>query len=251
MIASLPMYDRRETAAANDALWALARDGLARAGVAAPEALTRDGDLWGQWTAPDLVLSQTCGLPLATKLRDKVRYVGSPEYDIDCPPGHYFSKVVARKGAQTDFNGACLAFNDPFSQSGWGAAQTFAAAHEVTFGRLLETGAHRLSAQAVADGRADLAVIDALTWKMIQRWDPCADVLQVIGQTPPTPATPYITGPNGDAEAIHAAMADAIAQLSGSDRETLGLKGIVHVPIDAYLAVTRPEPPALDITNPV
>lgn len=40
MIASLGMYDRPETMAANDRLWALVRDGLRARGIAAPEALT-------------------------------------------------------------------------------------------------------------------------------------------------------------------------------------------------------------------
>ena len=64
MIASLGMYDRTETAAANDRLWAGIRDGLRARGIAAPEALTRgDGAYWPAWQAPDLVLSQTCGFP--------------------------------------------------------------------------------------------------------------------------------------------------------------------------------------------
>ena len=52
MIASLPMYDRPETAAANDRLWQGVRERLGQG----PEHLTRGGDLWAQWQSPDLIL---------------------------------------------------------------------------------------------------------------------------------------------------------------------------------------------------
>lgn len=247
MIASLPMYDRPETAAANDALWSLIRNELRGAGVEAPVALTRDEDLWAQWTAPDLVLSQTCGMPLAVKLKDRVTYVGSPVYDIDCPPGYYFSALVARKddprSGFNDFSGACLAYNDSMSQSGWGAPHTYAQVHGVSFGSSLETGSHRASARAVADGRADIAALDAVTWKMIQRWDPYADTLRLIGETPPTPSTPYIAALGADRDVSRQAMHEAIAQLSGSEKSALCLKGIVDIPIHAYDALKRPPKP--------
>ena len=59
MIASLPMYDRPETAAANDRLWQGVRTRLGEG----PEHLVRAGDPWEHWQSPDLLLSQTCGLP--------------------------------------------------------------------------------------------------------------------------------------------------------------------------------------------
>ena len=58
MIASLPMYDRPETRAANDNLWALVRKNYAGD---LPESLTRTGDIWDHWHSPDLAVSQTCG----------------------------------------------------------------------------------------------------------------------------------------------------------------------------------------------
>ena len=63
MIASLPMYDWDEVRAPTDRLWGLVRDNLRASGVAAPDALQRGGDMWGDWLHPDLILSQTCGFP--------------------------------------------------------------------------------------------------------------------------------------------------------------------------------------------
>ena len=58
MIASLPMYDRPETAAAHDAFWALIRDHAAQEGLDLPP-LTRGDDLWAQWEDPRMILSLT------------------------------------------------------------------------------------------------------------------------------------------------------------------------------------------------
>ena len=64
MIASLGMYDRAETSAANDRFWALIRDNLRDAGESAPDALTRGADAyWTAWQSPELSFSQTCGVP--------------------------------------------------------------------------------------------------------------------------------------------------------------------------------------------
>ena len=45
----------------------------------------------------------------------------------------------------------------------------------------------------MADGRADYAAIDALSWVIIQRYDRFAADLVVVGHTPASPALPYIT----------------------------------------------------------
>jgi hypothetical protein len=77
--AALPMYDWPELTAATDRLWAALRDGLRAAGVAAPDALTRDDDPMAGWTDPRLVLGQTCGLPFAGTLAGRVALVGAPD----------------------------------------------------------------------------------------------------------------------------------------------------------------------------
>ena len=84
MIAALGMYDRPETAAANDALWALIRDGLRARGMDAPEVLTRGaGAYWPAWESPDMLLSQTCGLPFRARLHEKVTLIGTPDYGVE------------------------------------------------------------------------------------------------------------------------------------------------------------------------
>lgn len=250
MIASLGMYDRAECQAANDRLWALIRDRLRARGIAAPDRLTRgEAAYWPAWQAPELVLSQTCGFPYRARLHGRVTLIGTPDYGVEgCPPGHYRSLFVARRGdpraALADFDGAAFAYNEPMSQSGWAGPQTHAAALDVRLRPALATGGHRFSALAVAEGRAEIAALDAVTWRLIERFEPdLAGALTVVGQTAPSPGLPLIAAAGADRAATFAAVAGAIAALDGQDRATLGLVGLVAIPPEAYLAVPTPAAP--------
>ncbi|MES2969265.1 MAG: PhnD/SsuA/transferrin family substrate-binding protein [Pseudomonadota bacterium] len=248
MIAALPMYDRPETAGANDRLWALVRDRLRADGVAAPTALRRgDLTLLDQWLDPSLVLSQTCGFPYRAKLHGYVTLVGTPDYGVaGCAPGYYRSVFVARADDPRDdlaaFDGAGLAYNDAMSQSGWAAPQTHAAKLGITLPALLETGGHRLSLHAVAEGRADIAALDAVTWSMLAEWEDMAARVKVVGMTDPTPGLPFITALERDGQALFTAISAAIDDLGAADRALLRIKGIISIPVADYLSV--PTPPA-------
>ncbi|WP_245780999.1 phosphate/phosphite/phosphonate ABC transporter substrate-binding protein [Litoreibacter janthinus] len=239
------MYDRPETAAANDRFWQAIRKSLP---FDTPERLTRDlPDLIGHWTAPDLVLSQTCGYPYRALLSDKVRLVATPVLALDCPAGHYYSVIIAhrdRNGATLEqFNEAPAAYNDPLSQSGWAALHSHMIQTGLTLGPMIETGAHRASARAVAEGRAAIAAIDALTWQMICKWDDVAAELCVIEETAPTPTLPYICAPHYDAALISTALETAVDAMSQADRACLGLRGTTQINPSAYLQVETPPPP--------
>lgn len=244
-LASLPMYDRPETAAANDRYWQAIRNRLGEG----PDTLTRTGDLWDHWLAPDLLLSQTCGYPFRARLHGQVTLVGTPDYGLPgCPPGHYCTVFVARtddpRATPADFAEAPFAYNEPLSQSGWAAPQNHAASQGFTFSNTIQTGGHALSARAVAEGKADIAALDALTWALIQRHDPFATTLREIARTEPTPVLPYITALTRDPEPLFDAISAAIADLSPDDRATLSLRGLVRIPAEAYLAIPNPPPPA-------
>ncbi len=244
MIALLGMYDRPETAAANDRFWAAIRARLGHG----PETLTRDCDFWEAWQSPDLLLAQTCGLPFRARLHDRVLLVATPDHALPgCPPGHYNSVFVAhRDNAQTTLKMLCtgtLAYNEALSQSGWAAPHAHLAALGLAPSGFLQTGAHRASAEAVATGKARFAALDALTWEMIRRYDGFAADLVEVTRTAPTPALPYITAPSGDAGDLAEALDGAIRDMSQEDRATLGLHGLCRLPASAYLGL--PLPPAL------
>lgn len=250
MIASLGMYDRPELQPANDRYWALIRDNLRARGVEAPQALTRGPRAYmPAWQSPDLLLSQTCGLPYATLLHGQVTLVGTPDYGLPgCPPGYYNSAFVVRaddpRTTLAEFDGTPIAYSEAISQSGWGAPQNHAARHGLRFPAGLATGAHVSSAAAVADGHADLAALDCLSWAMIQECDPpLAARLREITRTEPTPATPLVTARPALTETLFVAVAEAIAALGATDRATLHLRGLVRIPDRAYLAVPLPPRP--------
>ncbi len=249
MIASLGMYDRAETSGANDRLWALIRDALRDAGEPAPETLTRgEGAYWQAWQSPDLCFSQTCGFPYRANLHTAVTLIGTPDYGVEgCPAGHYVSVYVARAEDPrrlAEFDGAALAYNEAMSQSGWAAPQNHAAQLGLRLRPHLQSGSHALSAQAVAEGRADIAAIDAVTWELLLRHDPVTAKLRKVTQTAPaTPGLPYITARGRDADLYFAATKAAISALSVQDRAILLLKGLVRIDSDAYRAVPMPPSP--------
>ncbi len=249
MIASLAMYDFGATMAANDRLWLLIRAGLQARGIAAPEALTRgEAAYWPAWEAPDLVLSQTCGYPFRAVLHGKVTYIGTPDYGVEgCPAGHYRSSLLVRaddpRQSLADFDGAPFAYNEALSQSGWAAPQTHAARLGIRLPPAGMTGGHRRSALAVAEGGADIAALDAVTHALMQDSEAeLAARLRVIATTDPTPGLPLIAARGTDAAASFDAVAEAIAALPAADRATLHLRGLVRLPLAAYMAV--PNPPA-------
>lgn len=249
MIASLGMYDRAETAQANDNLWALIRDRLRAKGHQAPDTLTRGyGAYWTAWEAPDLVFSQTCGFPYRARLHGTVTLIGTPDYGVaGCPPGHYCSVFVARtdddRDHLCDFSRTAFAFNEGLSQSGWAAPQNHAALHGITLPPAVRTGGHLLSAKAVADGRADIAALDAVTWAMLQRWEPLTNSLREVARTAPTPGLPYIAATGVDSGMMFTLVGAAIADLEPGDRDLLMLRGLIRIPGADYLAVATPPSP--------
>ena len=245
MIATLPMYDRPETQAANDRFWALIHAYLPDA----PELLTRDGY---HWLDPDLVLSQTCSLPYRTGLQDSVLIIATPVHNLDCTAGYYFSVVLVRASDHrtdiTDFSGAQLAINGPVSQSGWAAIDALAKDAGVRFSTIIETGSHQESARAVAEGRADICAVDAVTWTMIERWDAFASDLRILCQTSPTPALPYITAMGHDPRPLQEALVNAVGSLTPEDQDLLCLIDVTHIPSDQYSNMSIPPAPVTTLS---
>ncbi|WP_373353577.1 phosphate/phosphite/phosphonate ABC transporter substrate-binding protein [Pseudoroseicyclus sp. CXY001] len=250
MIAALPMYQRAENAAAHGVLWGLIRDGLRARGVSAPDALDTETDHKEGWARPDLVLSQICNLPYRALFKGRVTLIGASDYGLDgCGPGEYFSWFIVRRDdpAERPEDAAAypLAHNDPISQSGWGAAQLWARARGFTFPAGEETGAHSVSLRRVAEGRARLAAIDAVTWRSLERWAPEeVAAVKIIGRTEASPGQSFITRAGEDPAPYAAAIADAIAALPAPEAALLGLKGIVPLPPEAYDLPLPPKPEA-------
>lgn len=243
MTAMLGMYDLPELQSANDRFWDLIRSHLGHG----PEALTRGRDFWEIWRDPDMVFSQTCGMPYRTQLHGTVQLVGTPDYGLPgCPPGHYCSVFLARADDPRPLDAltqGVFAYNEPVSQSGWAAPVTHLTGLGLRPVKLTQSGGHALSAQAVAEGRADLAALDGLTWELLRSHSDLGGALREVARTEPTPTLPYITSLGQDAGAIATAVRAAISELSPADRDALHLRGLIDIPAERYLEVPTPPSP--------
>lgn len=218
------MYDWPERHGQVDAEWAAIRDRLRSSGIDAPEALTRDtGDLLDFWKRPDLLFAQTCWGPMELGLADHVQVIGQPSYDgIDGGEGElYSSAIVMRRGGGSVgvqagppvdlLRGARLAYNVPDSMSGIMALEKdlrSAGESLAIFSERIETGGHRKSIRAVAEGRADVAAIDCRSWQLAKQYEPAAaDALQIVGWTAKRKGLPFITAKTTSPEIVEALRA--------------------------------------------
>ncbi len=238
------MYDRPENAADHDAFWTTARDLLRAEDIDAPDTLDRHLSIWEGWQHPDLLLGQICGLPYRARLHDRLTLIGTADHGLDdTPPGYYRSLFVVRTGDAADiaaYADRMLAVNEALSHSGWAAPWLAARARGFAFRRSVAAGAHRVSARAVADGRADIAAIDAISWRGIVRWEPdVAAALDVIDRTPAAPGLAFVTAAGRESAPIAAAIDAALAAGAG---QALGIARMVRIPASDYLA--QPIPPA-------
>lgn len=247
MIAALPMYWFPETRDAHVAFWAIVRDALRDAGLAAPDALTETADLPGLWGAGDLVLSHICNLPYRLSYRDRLTRIAASDYGLEgCPPGHYRSLFVTRRDHPADapWDGAALAINEPDSQSGWGAPAAWAAAHGLRFRPVRVTGSHHASIRAVAAGQADLAAIDARSFAIHSEIEPATARLKVIGATDPSPGMTFVTRAGEDPAPYLAAIRAGIAGIDDRHRHWLGLRDAIVLEDAAYDLALPPDPRA-------
>lgn len=245
MIASLMMYRRPQLDEAHEHYWQLIRQNLHLAGIDSPSHLSQDAEEFYVWKHPELVLSQTCGMPYRIWLHARVQLVGTPDFGVEgCPPGYYRSALVIRADDQRkrldDFQNAVFAYNQTFSQSGYAAPYWHLKPYGFWFENRLHTQQHLLSALAVAEGRADIAALDAVSWRLMSEHDAFANSLRILEWTEPTPGLPLITAKGKTAETIYDAVKSAIEQLGESDRRLLGLRGIVRINKDQYTAIPNP-----------
>lgn len=212
--AALRMYDLPELRDAVGGLWGAISDRLP--GTSAP--LTWDGDRLSQWLDRDLVLGQTCAWPLVTTLASKVTVVGAFRYaGIEETPGAVYRSVVVAREDQplSSFAGSVCAVNSWESLSGWVSLAHAVAPHAqgpAFFGEVVVSGGHAASIAAVRGGEADLASIDAVTYRLIEQHGPASvEGLTIVGRGPLVPTLPLITAaadPEPLREAIGAALED-------------------------------------------
>lgn len=236
MIAHLGMYPFGHLASAYDELWAFLADRI----DGAPATLDRSIDLATVWRSPELLLGQTCGWPLVDQLADTVEVIGS--FDVHAPfaaNGRYRSVIVAAKPLSIEEWQArpdtVVAVNGFDSLSGWVSLQwAWGGVPEQT----LETGAHVLSMRAVAEGRAHVASIDALSFEFLAEVEPATvGHLHIIGHGPVVPSLPLVMSKELT-ERRHDVRAALAAAMTAPElrhaRERLRISGFVPLELSDF-----------------
>ncbi len=182
----------------------------------------QDLELKALWLSPQLLLTQTCGYPLMTELQGKVQVVGRPVYQLPhSANGNHCSLLVAREDdprqALVEFRGSHGLLNSRDSNSGMNLFRHALAPLQQNgafFADVTLTGGHRSSLAAIKAGDGDLAAIDSVTFDYLAR-DGSEEVagMKVIARTAEGPCLPYITRLGADADAIRAAMNQALNEL--------------------------------------
>ncbi len=141
-----------------------------------------------------------CGLETILRQDDgrlDASIVGAPVFHGRTTPVYDSVIVVADRWATSalrDLAGVTLAINQPDSWSGHHALRAHLLALDVEqpiFDRILVTGSHEASIDALLDGRADCAAIDETVWDARVARDPRTATLRVIDRTAPWPAPPF------------------------------------------------------------
>jgi len=264
LVASLPMYDPPGLAAATDALWAAIAAACSAEGLdGAPAALDRarpHRDVWGD---PALFLSQTCGYPLVHELRGRVRVIATPRYAVAaCAGADYTSLCVVPRASAAqrldDLRGAVAAANEIDSHSGMNAFRALVAPLARGgrfFGRVVWSGSHQASLELVARREVDTAVIDCVTFALLERLRPdLASAVRVLARTEACPGLPFITAAStsdSDVARIRRALDRVAADPALAEvRAALLLDGFEILPDGAYRRVLDLEEAAVSLGYP-
>lgn len=185
------------------------------------------------WRHPRLLFGQTCWGPLETTgLADHVRVISQPDYsDCEGGSGELYSSAILMRGNETSMpspddgasrlplellRGKRFAYNEPHSMSGVMALERdLADAGEglSIFSSHLQTGGHRASITAVAEGRAEVCAIDCRSWSLFRRFEQdAAKPIRVVGWTARRKGLPYISA--CEFAPLHDAIRRAVAASS-------------------------------------
>jgi ABC-type phosphate/phosphonate transport system substrate-binding protein len=263
-IAALPMYDFPALQHAHDTLWTAISRRLIDAGVAeAPCRLTRQLDHFEIWRHPQLLFGQGCEYPLAESFAGSIKLIATPRYTAPgCEGASYRSAILVRDSdaaeSLADLRSRRCAINESTSNSGMNLLRASIAPlanGAKFFESVLFSGSHRRSVEMVANGEADVAAVDCVSFAHFRRLHPSAVAsLRILGWTPSSPALPFITAAatsDTTLQILRASLAAVLAD-SGLDsvREQLFLEGVDLQPVGGFSEVLRLKRGAFDLDYP-
>lgn len=232
MLAVMGMYARPENQDLFDDIWGFLHARLEAAGIDAPPGLGDAGeDCIAAARKGELLLGQVCGITYAL-----TRQQDAPLSNLGCfidddpelASGFYTSYLICRGDTPqpnlTTLSQLQVAANGKDSFSGWYQLCQYLGADlsGAMFKAVELTGAHRNSAWAVAEGLADLAAIDSITFGILQQAEPDLTArLQVMASTRPAPGLPFVTSaslPESVKDTLRQGLEDYAASAAGAAR---------------------------------
>ena len=247
-LVGLPMYDAPELREANKSFWQAIRKSLQENGIKdLPEDLSTPIDLQSFWSDTHLVFGQTCGYPLTHNLCGEAALIATPCYDSEHAEGpRYGSAIIVAHSSSIktliDAKNHVAAINGYDSNTGMNLFRISlarAGARGNFFSKVIVTGSHRSSVDAVIMGEADIASIDVVSLAHFTRFDPeLSSKIRIIAYTPKTPGLPFITSgaaaPNM-IEALRHVLSSVIRKIPRLDAVgALMFKDAVVLPRTAY-----------------
>jgi ABC-type phosphate/phosphonate transport system substrate-binding protein len=236
------MYPFASVTWAWDEIWAAVH----RRAAWTPETLTWSGDVHARWYDSECLITHVCGGPFAALHRSDMHLVGAFALDIpEADDGHYRTVLLSPHQRRLDeFVPADThaVANSADSLSGWFSllAMTVAPGSEWP-GRVTFTSAHRDSVVALANGRADIASIDAWSLALIAAEEPelIAGLHRLaLGPRVPTPAITARRSLELDqVDELRQAFSEGLAERATAPaRKALRIAGFADNRLEDYLA---------------
>lgn len=199
---------------------------------------------------PALWFGQTCGYPLMTSLRNTMTPISVPVFDVlGCQQKRYSSLLIVADDSQIntteDCRGLRAAINTSDSNSGMNLLRHAVASFNQNgkfFSQINLSGSHLQSLNQVANGSADIAAIDCVSYRLIEdSWPELATRVRSIGFTAKTCGLPFVmpkpAAVNHDLENITECLNQALLMLDDRQRDRLHLMGFENVHIDEYQGI--------------
>jgi ABC-type phosphate/phosphonate transport system substrate-binding protein len=212
---------------------------------------------------PRLFLGHTCGYPLMKHLKDQVTPFCVPVFDVPGSDGKLYSSrfIVAANStieALDECRGKIAAMNAADSNSGMNVLRYAIAKYNPSaafFSRVVQTGGHLHSLEAVADGTADVAAIDCVSFQLIQdHWPELIDQVRSIGFSAKTSGLPFVLPKSNirdaDLELLVDNLNQALANTPETIRSRLHLLRFESVVLEDYQSIVDLEAFAIDSGYP-
>ena len=179
---------------------------------------------------PGLFFGHTCGYPLMKHLKDRVTPFCVPVFDVPGTNGKLYSSrfIVAANSAieaLDECRGKVAAMNAADSNSGMNVLRYAIAKYNPSaafFSRVVQTGGHLHSLEAVADETVDVASIDCVSYQLIQdHWPELIDQVRSIGFSVKTCGLPFVLPKSSIRDADLKLLVDNLNQALANTPETI------------------------------